>query len=264
LARFARAGSNPTAAWVVSDGSAGLRSARHPDWRCRLRLAVSLRIRPRLASSPFGRRYGSRACRRPVVPNPHQPRSGGAVSFSGWDSFPRWALARFARAGSNPTAAWVVSDGSAGLRSARHPDWRCRLRLAVSLRIRPRLASSPFGRRYGSRAHRRPVVPNPHQPRSGGAVSFSGWDSFPRWALARFACASVRRAAGPSGTTSPEGAQRPKGRDQPASQASRNGAAPPRRSACSVGTPRSRHSPQSELRAVGTSRPAAGSTFTGA
>jgi hypothetical protein len=83
-------------------------------------------------------------------------------------------LARFARAGSNPTAAWVVSDGSAGLRSARHPDWRCRLRLAVSLRIRPRLASSPFGRRYGSRAHRRPVVPNPHQPRSGGAVSFSG------------------------------------------------------------------------------------------
>ena len=99
-----------------------------------------------------------------------QPRSGGAVSLFGWD------LARVARVGSNPTAAWVGSDGSAGLQAARHPDWLCRLHLAVSLRIRLRLASSPLGRRCDFRAFGGPSDPTHSAPLRRGCFAF--WVGF--------------------------------------------------------------------------------------
>ena len=105
-------------------------------------------------SSPRPRVRRARAASRSCV-------AALRISGSGSSASPRISNPTLS-ALKKPVVAPSPSDGCAGLRSARHPGWHRRHRLAVSLRIQLRLAFLPAGRRCESRASAL------HRPEPGG------------------------------------------------------------------------------------------------
>ena len=106
----------------------------------------------------------------PGPAHPQGSRSPGEVSERLKELVSKTSSGFILLVGSNPTLSALKkpvvapspSDGCAGLRSARHPGWHRRHRLAVSLRIQLRLAFLPAGRRCESRASAL------HRPEPGG------------------------------------------------------------------------------------------------